>query len=191
MAATRKSVKYADLLASFIFRPTVFERLSPMNTSALNLLNDLGRKISSMSGYRDDREGCFLFSVSVCRSVYIYSVIMLSCCTKVSLWVMAWTSHSSMVYNYLFLTLWLRCKVQSFNNNNNNNNNNNILISIPPQVVTSEVVEELRSDVWHSREDRSYAVHPTVQTIFLYHNWSAVKRCYRSHCLHVCTWLLE
>jgi len=30
-----------------------------MNLSALNLLNDLGRKISSVSG--DDREGYFLF----------------------------------------------------------------------------------------------------------------------------------
>ena len=30
-----------------------------MNLSALNLLNDLGRKISSVSG--DDREGHFLF----------------------------------------------------------------------------------------------------------------------------------
>ena len=36
-----------------------FETLGPMNLSALNLLNDLGRKISSVSG--DDREGHFLF----------------------------------------------------------------------------------------------------------------------------------
>jgi len=37
----------------------IFETLGPMNLSAFNLLNDLGRKISSVSG--DDREGHFLF----------------------------------------------------------------------------------------------------------------------------------
>jgi len=58
-AATRKSVKYADLPASYLFEPIAFETLGPMNLSALNLLNDLGCKISSVSG--DDREGHFLF----------------------------------------------------------------------------------------------------------------------------------
>ena len=58
-AATRKSVKYADLPASYLFEPIAFETLGPMNLSALNLLNDLGRKISSVSG--DNREGHFLF----------------------------------------------------------------------------------------------------------------------------------
>ena len=33
--------------------------MGPMNLSALNLLNDMGRKISSVSG--DDREVHFLF----------------------------------------------------------------------------------------------------------------------------------
>jgi len=59
MAATRKSVKYADLPASYLFEPIVFETLGPMKLSTLNLLNDLGRKISSVSG--EDREGHFLF----------------------------------------------------------------------------------------------------------------------------------
>ena len=55
-----KSVKYADLPASYLFELIAFEMLGPMNLSALNLLNDLGRKISSVySG--DDREGHFLF----------------------------------------------------------------------------------------------------------------------------------
>jgi len=58
-AETRKSVKYADLPASYLFEPIAFETLDPMNLSALNLLNDLGRKISSVSD--DDREGHFLF----------------------------------------------------------------------------------------------------------------------------------
>jgi len=51
-------VKYADLPASYLFEPIAFETLGPMNLSALNLLNDLGRKISSVSG--DDRDGHFL-----------------------------------------------------------------------------------------------------------------------------------
>ena len=51
--------KYEYLPASYLFEPIAFETLGPMNLSALNLLNDLGRKISSVSG--DDREGHFLF----------------------------------------------------------------------------------------------------------------------------------
>ena len=52
-------MKYADLPASYLFEPIAFETLGPMNLLALNLLNDLDRKISSVSG--DDREGHFLF----------------------------------------------------------------------------------------------------------------------------------
>jgi len=58
-AATRKSVKCADLPASYLFEPIVFESLGPMNLPALNLLNGLGCKITSVSG--DIREGHFLF----------------------------------------------------------------------------------------------------------------------------------
>ena len=54
-----KSVKYADLPASYLFEPIVFESLGPMNLPALNLLNGLGCKITSVSG--DIREGHFLF----------------------------------------------------------------------------------------------------------------------------------
>ena len=43
-----------------MFEPIAFETMGPMNLSALNLLNDLGRKISSVSD-GDDREGHFLF----------------------------------------------------------------------------------------------------------------------------------
>jgi len=64
-AATRKSVKYADLPASYLFEPIAFETLGPMNMSALNLLNDLGRKIGSVSG--DDREGQLVLHSSLDR----------------------------------------------------------------------------------------------------------------------------
>ena len=69
-----------------------------MNLSALNLLNDLGRKISSVSG--DDREGHFLFQR---LSVILQRYIMLFCCMKVSFRVTAWTSsHSSMILTVCF-----------------------------------------------------------------------------------------
>jgi len=47
-------------LAGFLhFTANCLETLGPMNVSALNLLNDLGSKISSVPG--DNREGNFLF----------------------------------------------------------------------------------------------------------------------------------
>ena len=52
-------MKYADFPASYLFEPIAVETLGPINLSALNLLDDLGRKISSVSG--DVREGYFLF----------------------------------------------------------------------------------------------------------------------------------
>ena len=57
MAASRKSAKYADLPASYIFQPIVLETLSPMNSSAMEFFTVLGRKIGVSSG--DEREGCF------------------------------------------------------------------------------------------------------------------------------------
>lgn len=59
MAATRKTAKYADLPASYIFQPIAFETLGPINSSAADLLTDLGHRICAVSG--DVREGQFLF----------------------------------------------------------------------------------------------------------------------------------
>ena len=59
MAASRKDAKYADLPTLYIFQPIAFETLGTMNTSAVNFLTDLGRKIGSNSG--DDREVHFFF----------------------------------------------------------------------------------------------------------------------------------
>jgi len=68
--------------------------MGSMNLSALNLLNDFGCKISSVSG--DDRVGYFLF---VCRS--FCSVIIPFCCMKVSFRVTAWSSsHSRMILTF-------------------------------------------------------------------------------------------
>ena len=59
MAATRKMAKYADLPASYTFQPIALETMGPINESAVNLLTEIGNKISAVSG--EDREGHFLF----------------------------------------------------------------------------------------------------------------------------------
>ena len=66
MAASRKEAKYAALQTHHIFQPIAVETLSPINESARAFLDDLGRRISVLSG--DDREHLFLFQ---CISVTI------------------------------------------------------------------------------------------------------------------------
>jgi len=58
-AADRKTAKYADLRAQYIFQPVSVENLGPFSSSTLDFLRDLGRRISHISG--DDREVLFLF----------------------------------------------------------------------------------------------------------------------------------
>ena len=55
-AAERKSVKYIDLQQNHIFQPIAVENLGALSTSAMEFLNALGRRISSV-----DRESAFLF----------------------------------------------------------------------------------------------------------------------------------
>jgi len=59
MAASRKEAKYAALQTHHIFQPIAMETLGPINESACAFLDDLGRRISVLSG--DDREHLFLF----------------------------------------------------------------------------------------------------------------------------------
>ena len=59
MAASRKSAKYADLPASYLFQPIALESLGAINESAVECLLDLGGRIAATSG--DEREGVFLF----------------------------------------------------------------------------------------------------------------------------------
>jgi len=54
-AASRKEKKYASIGSEYFFAPIAVETLGPMNTSACQLIVNLGKKISSASG--DDREG--------------------------------------------------------------------------------------------------------------------------------------
>ena len=47
LAATRKEVKYAGIIGRHMFEPIAVETLGVFNESAIRLLNDLGRRISS------------------------------------------------------------------------------------------------------------------------------------------------
>ena len=59
LAASRKEEKYADLDGRYTFEPIAIETLGVFNTSARQLLCDLGRKISENTG--EVRETSFLF----------------------------------------------------------------------------------------------------------------------------------
>ena len=59
MAASRKQAKYAALSGSYVFQPIALETLGPINESAVQFLNDLDRRITSVS--TDDKEAQFLF----------------------------------------------------------------------------------------------------------------------------------
>ena len=50
MAACRKIEKYTELARDYIFQPIAIENLGAFNCSALEMLSDLGRKLSSYSG---------------------------------------------------------------------------------------------------------------------------------------------
>ena len=63
MAATCKEVKYAGIVGRHMFEPIAVETLGVFNALAIRLLNDLGRRISSISG--DTRESHLYQRVSV------------------------------------------------------------------------------------------------------------------------------
>ena len=51
VAATRKEAKYAGITGRYLFEPIAVETLGPLNSSARLLMNDLGKKISCISGF--------------------------------------------------------------------------------------------------------------------------------------------
>jgi len=59
MAATRKCQKYSELSTAYLFLPIAVETLGPMNDSAHEFFEILGRKITDVSG--DRRKVSFLF----------------------------------------------------------------------------------------------------------------------------------
>jgi len=65
MVATRKEAKYSNLPSQYTFHPTDIVVHGPLNETAVDILCELGRRITACSG--DDREGFFLFQrLSVC-----------------------------------------------------------------------------------------------------------------------------
>ena len=54
-----KEAKYSDLPNAYTFAPVAFETLGPICSSATALLNELGRRISVVTG--DARERSFLY----------------------------------------------------------------------------------------------------------------------------------
>jgi len=59
MAASRKQAKYTPLPKLYMIQPIALETSGPINESAVQSLNDLGHKITSVSA--DDKEGQLLF----------------------------------------------------------------------------------------------------------------------------------
>jgi len=80
--ASRKSAKYVDFTAAYIFQPIAVQNLGPINASALDFIRNLGQNISYLSG--DDREAQFLFqriSVTIQRfnSVLLHDSFGIHC----------------------------------------------------------------------------------------------------------------
>jgi len=59
LAASRKLEKYANIDARYLFEPIAVETLGVINSSARQLLNDLGRRLTANSG--EARETSFLY----------------------------------------------------------------------------------------------------------------------------------
>jgi len=60
LAATRKLVKYSAFGTQYDFQPVAVETLGPLNESACEFLNNLGRKIGDNIG--DDGRLAFCFN---------------------------------------------------------------------------------------------------------------------------------
>ena len=59
IAATRKEATYSNLPSQYAFHPTAIETHGPLNETALDILCELGRRITACSG--EDHKGFFLF----------------------------------------------------------------------------------------------------------------------------------
>ena len=84
IAASRKEEKYADIDGRYIFEPIAIDTLGVLNTSARQLLCDLGRKTFEHTG--EVRETSFLFqrcSVLVQRfnAILLHDSLPASDCT--------------------------------------------------------------------------------------------------------------
>ena len=58
LAAEKKTEKYADLATNYIFTSVAFETLGPMNEEGSELIQNIGKRLPSVTG--DKREPAFL-----------------------------------------------------------------------------------------------------------------------------------
>jgi hypothetical protein len=64
-AAARKESKYSSLVPAYLFQPIAFETLGPLNASAIDFVESIGRRLRVL--FDDSRETGFLFQrLSVC-----------------------------------------------------------------------------------------------------------------------------
>ena len=69
LAAERKLAKYSDLSAGYCFVPIAFETLGPLNKEGADLISQLGKRLSTITG--DKREASFLRQrLSICLQRY-------------------------------------------------------------------------------------------------------------------------
>ena len=80
-AAARKSAKYSLLPPSHTFQPLALETLGPINSTKIFFFNELGRRLSDVSG--DCRETTYLFQ-QVSLVVQRYSLVAFNGTLKVS-----------------------------------------------------------------------------------------------------------
>ena len=96
-AAQRKLEKYRDVFPNYCFQPIAVENLGAMNSSAVDFINTLGRRISSVSG--EDKESAFLFQrISVTIQRFNTTIF---CCSRLFPMTTTTSSHSAL---FLFLT---------------------------------------------------------------------------------------
>ena len=109
-AAIRKTSKYQEFAAQYIFQPPAFECLGSMNSDIHNILVNLGRRITKASS--DDRGISFLFQrISVLfrfNSVLLFESFELG--DRLELWPFECLLHS-LAFPFSFLR-------ESKNNNN-------------------------------------------------------------------------
>ena len=89
IATTCKDAKYSSLPSQYTFHPIAIETHGPRNETALDILSDLGRRISACSA--DDREGfsCFNGFQFACSDLTQFS------CTTVFPWMNRIDGHFS------------------------------------------------------------------------------------------------
>ena len=123
MAATRKEEKYVDLGARYIFVPIAVETLGVFNASARHLLNDLGRRISEITG--KDRETSFLYQ-RISILVQRFNVVILHEFAGYRL-------HRLMfVHNFVFTSQFLNSLgITCTRGEKNDKNHNLLLLNLP------------------------------------------------------------